>query len=235
MQLFYNNTLTIASKILTFNKIESRHIVKVLRKKEGAILNITNGKGLLFKGKIIEANEKHCKVSLISVKKQQKEHPYNLHIAIAPTKLNDRFEWFLEKATEIGVDQITPILCDHSERKVIKLERLQKVIIAAAKQSLHFNFPILNKLTSFKNFISQKNKDLKLIAHCEAQEKLSLKQAVNAKEDVCILIGPEGDFSSAEIEVAIQNNYKPVSLGKTRLRTETAGVVACHSLAFINE
>ena len=235
MQLFYNNSLTIASKILTFDKIESRHIVKVLRKKEGAILNITNGRGLLFKGEIIDTADKRCTVNLINVTKQQKEHPYNLHVAIAPTKLNDRFEWFLEKATEIGVDQITPLLCAHSERKVIKPERLEKVIVTAAKQSLHYNFPILNKLTSFNDFIAQEIKAVKLLAHCEDQEKFLLKQVVKAKQDVCILIGPEGDFSPTEIKLALDNNFKPVSLGNSRLRTETAGIVACHSIAFINE
>jgi len=235
MQLFYNKSLTISTKILTFDKIESRHIVKVLRKKEGAILNITNGFGLLFKGKIIDASEKHCTVNLIAIEKQKKEHPYNLHIAIAPTKLNDRFEWFLEKATEIGIDQITPLLCEHSERKVIKPERMEKVIITAAKQSLHFNFPKLNEIISLKDFLNIENKDLKLIAHCENQEKVLLKNAVKPKQDVCILIGPEGDFSNKEINMAIQNNYKPVSLGNSRLRTETAGIVACHSVAFINE
>ncbi|MFK5890642.1 MAG: 16S rRNA (uracil(1498)-N(3))-methyltransferase [Flavobacteriaceae bacterium] len=235
MQLFYNKSLTVNDKLLTFDKVESRHIVKVLRKKEGVILNITNGRGLLFKGEIIDANEKHCTVSLIAIEKQEKEHPYKLHIAIAPTKLNDRFEWFLEKVTEIGIDQITPLLCDHSERKVIKPERLEKVIVTAAKQSLHFNFPVLNKLTSFKDFIYQENKALKLIAHCEEGVKVLLKNTVKPKQNICILIGPEGDFSSSEIKEALKNDFKPVSLGNSRLRTETAGVVACHSVAFINE
>lgn len=235
MQLFYNKSLTAEDKKLTFDKIESRHIVKVLRKKEGAILNITNGKGLLFKGEIYDASDKRCSVKIINITNPHKESPYHLHLAIAPTKLNDRFEWFLEKATEIGVDQITPLLCAHSERKVIKPERLEKVIISAAKQSLHYNFPILNNLTSFNDFIAQELKALKLIAHCEDQEKLLLKQVIKAKQDVCILIGPEGDFSPTEIKLALENNFKPVSLGNSRLRTETAGIVACHSIAFINE
>jgi len=235
MQLFYNKSLTANDKLLTFDKIESRHIIKVLRKKEGSVLNITNGNGLLFKGEIIDANEKHCTVSLIAVEKQEKEHPYKLHIAIAPTKLNDRFEWFLEKTTEIGIDEITPLLCEHSERKVIKTARLEKVIITAAKQSLHYNFPKLNELTSFKDFINQENKALKLIAHCEEDVKVLLKNAVKPKQNVCILIGPEGDFSTSEIKDALKIGFKPVSLGNSRLRTETAGVVACHSIAFINE
>ncbi len=235
MQLFYNKSLTQNTKILIFDKIESRHIIKVLRKEEGAILNITNGKGLLFKGKITEADEKHCTVNLIAVEKQEKEHPYSLHIAIAPTKLNGRFEWFLEKATEIGIDQITPLLCKHSERKVIKTERLEKVIVTAAKQSLHFNFPILNKLIPFPDFILQKNNDLKLIAHCEDSDKLSFKDIVKPKQNITVLIGPEGDFSKQEINLALQNEYKPISLGKTRLRTETAGIVACQNVAYVNQ
>jgi 16S rRNA (uracil1498-N3)-methyltransferase len=234
MQLFYNALLNKNSKTLTFDKIESRHIIKVLRKKEGAILNITNGKGLLFYGEIIETHEKHCSVNIVKIEAKKRPRDYTLHIAIAPTKNNERFEWFLEKATEIGIDKITPLLCEHSERKVIKSERLEKIIISASKQSLHFNFPILNKLTSFSDFIKQNHTYLKLIAHCEDQEKILLKNIVKSKENICVLIGPEGDFSKQEIKMALQNNFKPVSLGKTRLRTETAGIVACHSIAFIN-
>ncbi len=234
MQLFYNALLNNNSKTLTFDKIESRHIVKVLRKKEGTILNITNGKGLLFCGKIYKAHEKHCSVNIIKIESKKRERNYTLHIAIAPTKNIERFEWFLEKVTEIGIDKITPILCEHSERKIIKPERLEKIIVSASKQSLHFRFPVLNKLTSFSDFISQNHTDLKLIAHCEDQEKILLKDIVKPKENLFILIGPEGDFSKHEIKIALQNNFKPVSLGKTRLRTETAGIVACHSIAFIN-
>lgn len=235
MQLFFNHTLTKESKILTFDKIESKHIIKVLRKKEGDILQITNGKGLLFEASIFDANEKHCSVTILSIIEKPKSHPYYLHIAIAPTKLNERFEWFLEKVTEIGIDEITPLLCEHSERKVIKTDRFEKIIVAASKQSLHFHSPKLNELTSFSDFMSQKREGLKLIAHCEDQDKILLKQVVKPNETVTILIGPEGDFSLKEIKLALKNNYKPVSLGNSRLRTETAGIVACHSVAFINE
>lgn len=235
MQLFFNHTLTKDSKLLTFDKIESRHIVKVLRKKEGDILNISNGKGLFFEAVIFEANEKHCSVNITKTIEKPKAHPYHLHIAIAPTKLNERFEWFLEKATEIGIDEITPLLCDHSERKVIKSERLEKILISASKQSLHFHSPKLNDMISFTDFISQGVDGLKLIAHCEDQDKILLKQLVKPNDKVTILIGPEGDFSLQEIKLAIKNAYKPVSLGNSRLRTETAGIVACHSVAFINE
>jgi len=235
MQLFYNKKLNNHSKKITFDKIESRHIVRVLRKKEGDILYITNGKGLLFYGKIIDSTGKLCSAVIIKTEEKYKQHSYNLHIGIAPTKNIDRFEWFLEKATEIGVDKITPLLCKHSERKLIKNERLEKIIVAAAKQSLHFNFPILDKLTSFSDFISQKNHAKSFIAHCKNQEKNTLKKLVYPKENITILIGPEGDFSIQEIKLALQNDFKPISLGNTRLRTETAGIVACQSIAFINE
>jgi len=235
MQLFYNNSINNNSKKITFNKIESRHIIRVLRKKEGDILHITNGKGLLFYGKIIDSSEKLCSAVIIKTKNKLKEHPYNLHIAIAPTKNIERFEWFLEKATEIGIDKITPLLCEHSERKIIKPERLEKIIVAASKQSLHFNFPILDELTSFSDFISKKTNCNNFVAHCENQEKSLLKNLIKPKENVCVMIGPEGDFSIQEIKLALQNGFKPLSLGNTRLRTETAGIVACHSVAFINE
>lgn len=235
MQLFFNHTLTKESKLLIFDKIESRHIIKVLRKKESDILQITNGKGLLFQASIFDANEKQCSVSILSVIEKPKSHPYYLHIAIAPTKLNERFEWFLEKATEIGIDEITPLLCEHSERKIIKTARFEKIIIAASKQSLHFHSPKLNELTSLSEFMTKEIGGSKLIAHCEDQDKILLKQVVKPNETITILIGPEGDFSLQEIKLALKNNYKPVSLGNSRLRTETAGIVACHSVAFINE
>jgi 16S rRNA (uracil1498-N3)-methyltransferase len=235
MQLFYNKNITNTTKEVTFDKIESRHIVRVLRKKEGDFVFITNGLGSLFTAKILIANDKKCLVEI--TESQNKPNPKNfyLHIAIAPTKLNDRFEWFLEKATEIGIDEITPIICEHSERKIVKLERMEKIIHAAAKQSLKFYFPKINTPTSFKNFIKTSFNGKKLIAHCEKTTKENLKNIVQKKDCVLILIGPEGDFSQNEIQQSLAHNYIPVSLGKSRLRTETAGVVAVHSVAFINE
>ncbi len=235
MQLFYNPNINNTSSQFTFDKIESKHIVKVLRKKEGDILVISNGKGMLFSAKILFANEKKCTVEII--KSELKENPrnYYLHIAIAPTKNNDRLEWFLEKATEIGIDEITPILCKHSERKVIKQERLNKVIISAMKQSLKFRLPKLNELTPFNNFINQDFEGDLCIAHCEDTDKKTLKNILKPQQKITILIGPEGDFSNKEIEMALQQNFIPVSLGKSRLRTETAGIVAAQSVAFYNE
>jgi 16S rRNA (uracil1498-N3)-methyltransferase len=235
MQLFYNPTITKNTQQITFDKTESRHIVRVLRKKEGDKVYITNGNGILFTASINLANDKKCLVTITNIEEKLKKRNYYLHIAIAPTKLNDRFEWFLEKATEIGVDEITPIICNHSERKIVKIERMQKIIHAAAKQSLKFYFPKINDPISFQNFIKTTIEGKKLIAHCEKTKKNSLKSVVQKQENTTILIGPEGDFSPNEIALSLQHNYIPVSLGESRLRTETAGVVAVHSVAFINE
>ena len=234
MQLFYNPELTETTTQFVFPKDESKHITKVLRKKEGDILHITNGKGWLFKAEINLADIKHCTVNVIT-KTFQKQRDYNLHPAVAPTKMNDRYEWFLEKATEIGIDSITPIICDHSERKVIKKERFDKIVQSAMKQSLHYYLPKLNNAIRFSEFIEQEFKGQRFIAHCEELDKKTLKQALQPKQDVTILIGPEGDFSVKEIKTALEHQFIPVTLGDTRLRTETAAIVACHSVAFYNQ
>lgn len=236
MQLFYNPNISDDAKEVTFEKEESRHIVKVLRMKEGDSFKITNGKGSFFSAEIISANPKSCVVKIIS-KEEQPPLLYQLHLAVAPTKLNDRYEWFLEKATEIGISEITPIICDHSERKAIKPERYEKILQSAMKQSLKAYLPILNDTISFKDFMGfEKTFDgSKYIAHCEEDDKKSLKSVLLPKEKVLILIGPEGDFSTEEIELAKANGFIPVTLGENRLRTETAAIVACHSVAFSNE
>ena len=235
MQLFYNAEITSNTKQFTFDKTESRHIVRVLRKNEGDQIQITNGKGQLFTSKIEIANDKKCLVNIVSVENYKKHWNYYLHIAIAPTKLNDRFEWFLEKATEIGIDEITPIICDHSERKILKTDRMEKIIHAAAKQSLKYHFPKLNNPITFKEFINSTFEGQLFIAHCEETTKKSLKTVIKQNQKTTILIGPEGDFSSKEIEQSLVHNFIPVSLGESRLRTETAGLVAVHSVAFVND
>ena len=234
MQLFYNPDINETTTSFTFDKEESKHIVKVLRKSVGDVLRITNGKGWLFDAKITNADIKKCQVNISSAK-QQPKRDYSLHLAVAPTKMNDRFEWFLEKTTEIGIDTITPILCDHSERKVIKLDRFEKILQSAMKQSLQCYLPTINELTPFNSFINQDFKGQKFIAHCEETDRKSLKNQLKSKQDITILIGPEGDFSVKEIETALQHNFIPVTLGNTRLRTETAAIAACHSAAFVNE
>ena len=234
MQLFYNPDITNQTKQFSFNREESKHIVKVLRKRTGDQLHITNGKGWLFTSEIIIADIKKCTVS-IETKTLQTKHNYNLHLVVSPTKMNDRYEWFLEKATEIGIDSITPIICDHSERKIIKQERFEKIIQSAMKQSLHCYLPKLSQALTFKDFMKQEFNGQLFIAHCEESVRKSFKKQLQPKQDVTILIGPEGDFSVKEIEMAIENNFIPVTLGETRLRTETAAIVACHSVAYTNE
>ncbi|KIA98570.1 16S rRNA methyltransferase [Flavobacterium sp. KMS] len=234
MQLFYNPNIDETTQEFSFDKEESKHIIKVLRKKDSDILHVTNGLGYLFETEITLASDNKCTVKIISVEKAQ-DPKYRLHLAVAPTKMNDRYEWFLEKATEIGIHEITPIICDRSERKVINIERFEKIILSAMKQSNELYLPKLNEAISFKEFVKRKNEGLQLIAHCEETDKKSLKSVLKPNENVTLLIGPEGDFSEKEIALAIENNFQPVSLGNTRLRTETAAMVACHSVAFFNE
>ncbi|CAL66619.1 16S rRNA (uracil(1498)-N(3))-methyltransferase [Christiangramia forsetii] len=235
MQLFYNPEISEKDKQIIFPKDESKHIVKVLRKSEGDILNITNGNGLLINAEIIKADIKQCLAKVISVEKQPAP-PYYVHMIVAPTKMNDRYEWFLEKAMEIGVHEITPIICDHSERKVVKLNRFERVLQSAMKQSLHYRMPKLNDPINFSDFIATEIEGSKYIAHCEEETgKNYLQNEIIPGENINILIGPEGDFSKEEIEKAINKGWNAVSLGDSRLRTETAAIVACHSVALINQ
>ena len=234
MQLFFTSLLSEKDKTFVFDKEESKHIIKVLRKKEGDIMFVTNGLGFLFKTKIKLASDSKCSVEIISFEKKAPKK-FKLHLAIAPTKMNERFEWFLEKATEIGIDEITPILCDHSERKIINTDRFKKIIESAMKQSLHYFIPKLNEPLLYKDFIKNRYKGQKFIAHCEETQKKGLKNELLLNENYTILIGPEGDFSEKEIKLAIENEFLAVSLGNTRLRTETAAIVACHSVVFFNE
>ncbi len=233
MQLFYNPRLDNSASQFMFSAEESKHIIKVLRKKEGDILKITNGKGYLFEAKILLATAKKCKAEIISTTKKHHKM-YWLHMVVAPTKMNDRFEWFLEKATEIGVHEITPIICENSERKTLKMERMEKIIQSAMKQSLQTFLPKLNEPLSYKKFMAKEHKGLLFIAHCENDEKVDLKRRVAPDKDVTILIGPEGDFSRSEIEMAYDDSFLPISLGENRLRTETAAIVACTTVAMIN-
>jgi 16S rRNA (uracil1498-N3)-methyltransferase len=230
MQLFYlenpKNEIILSSE-------ESKHTTKVLRKKEGDVLDFTDGKGNFYKAEITLADSRKCRLQIVSSGQKEKQHNYHLHIAITPTKNIDRFEWFLEKATEIGIDEITPIICSRSERKVIKTERCNKILLSAMKQSLKFHLPKLNEAISLNDFINQDFEGAKYIAHCENEEKNELK-TVNKTEKYLILIGPEGDFSPKEIDLALQKQFKAVSLGTSRLRTETAGIIAAHTINMKN-
>ncbi len=232
-QLFYNSNLKENSERFSFSPEESKHIVKVLRKKVGDILLITNGSGLVFKARIIDTSHKKCEAAILSFEKKI-EPMHHLHLVVAPTKNNDRFEWFLEKATEIGINEITPIICERSERKVIKLERMQKVIQSAMKQSLQAFLPKINEPIALNDYLAKEQEGLLFIAHCAEGEKLELKRRVAADKDITVLIGPEGDFTESEIKTALEAGFLPVSLGKNRLRTETAALVACTTVAIIN-
>ena len=232
MRLFYAEHIEIPH--FTFGEQESKHIAKVLRLQTGNKLLLTDGKGFFYEAEISEISNKKCSVNILK-KEQQQKHDYYLHIAISPTKNNDRFEWFLEKATEIGIDEITPLLTKNSERTRIKAERFQKVIESAMKQSHKAYHPKLNELTSFDDFLNSKlDYDKKLIAHCYDDKKYSLKKAVQEKQRVLIMIGPEGDFTLEEVELATRKGINPLSLGEYRLRTETAGIASVQSVAFIN-
>jgi 16S rRNA (uracil1498-N3)-methyltransferase len=232
MQQFYTPDIDADIKTHAFNENESKHIARVLRKKSGDTIRLTNGKGLILYG-ILEVNSpKHCSITITSTEFVNTPETY-VHIAVAPTKNMDRFEWFLEKATELGVQRITPILCDRSERKVLKTERCEKIIEAALKQSLRAHKPILDPLTPLKELNTSAS--ISCIAHCENTDKEKLQRVVNQQSNVCILIGPEGDFSKKEITWAKELGIKAVDLGKARLRTETAALVACHTVLLINE
>jgi len=234
MQLFYNSDVKPEDKSFFFDKEESKHIIKVLRKKESDKIFLTNGLGYFFESEIISAFEKKCEIRITNVQFHEPTS-YHIHIAVAPTKMNDRLEWFLEKATEIGIHEITPIICDNSERKVYKIDRAEKIVQSAMKQSLQMYLPKINEPISYSQFVKQTIDGQKFIAHCEETERKAFQNEIKPNEKVTILIGPEGDFSSKEIKLAIENQFIPVTLGNTRLRTETAALVACHTIALINE
>lgn len=235
MQLFFHPEVSENDQEVRFSREESKHIVKVLRKREGDNLQLTNGKGWIFETELTLADPNNCSARILKAEKEPAA-PYHLHLAVAPTKMNDRYEWFLEKATEIGVHEITPVICEHSERKVVKINRFRRVIQSALKQSLHARLPKLNEPVSFAEFMEQGFSEAKFIAHCEEDKpRKLLSRGVKKGISATILIGPEGDFSSGEIELAMVKGWEPVSLGISRLRTETAGVVACHTVSLINE
>lgn len=233
MNIFY--TPDIEGNTYTLNEEESKHCVRVLRMMVGDAINLVDGKGGFYTAKIADANPKRCRVDVVSKIEDYGKRPYYLHIAIGPTKLIDRYEWFLEKVTEIGIDEITPLESFHSERRVVKQERSEKVVTAAVKQSMKAFHPIVNEITSFKELVKLPFNGKRLIAHCNVGNKILLKKALEPNENALILIGPEGDFSVEEVEMAVQNGFVEISLGDSRLRTETAGVVACDTLSFINQ
>ena len=216
---------------------ESNHCVQVLRRTAGDEVQVTDGVGNLYHCIIINPHRKHCELRIESVETPAPLHEGYVHVCLAPTKNIDRTEWAIEKCVEMGVDEITPILCEHSERKTVNLERLQKILVSAAKQSLKTRFPILNPLTKMTDLRIEGDK---YIAHCiegykATDNKFALQQQIVRGHQTTVLIGPEGDFSPSEVEWALSNGYVPISLGAARLRTETAAIVACHTAILINE
>ena len=233
MNLFY--TPDVEGEEYTLNPEESKHCVRVLRFSDGEPVTLVDGKGNWYQGEIERADVKGCKVRIFEKKSDEMKRPFRLHLAIAPTKNLDRIEWMLEKCTEMGIDEITMLCTEHSERKVVKEERLEKVLIAAMKQSLKASLPKLNSMVSFKEFVKDRTESCRCIAHCHLGEKKRLDEIYLPGDDVVILIGPEGDFSPQEVKWAEEVGFIPITLGTSRLRTETAGIVACHSINFMNK
>ena len=233
MRLFYNKDLLEDDSRLIIEREESRHIVRVLRRKVGDTIYVTNGKGILFTTKIDVINKNNTELKITNSKKESKTK-FHINIAVAPTKNNDRIEWFIEKSTEIGINTISTILCEKSERKKIKMDRLEKIIISAMKQSLQLHKPILQELVSFEGFIKNCKSDNKFIAHCKESEKLFLNNCKLKAKTISVLIGPEGGFSDNEIDLAEKHGFISVSLGNNRLRTETAAIAATQILSAYN-
>lgn len=225
MNIFYCPEITNDKVIL--DETESQHAIKVLRLVQGDRIILFDGKGGKYEGEIDQPHHKKCGVT-ITKKEFIPKRSFHLHIAIAPTKMNDRMEWFLEKATEIGVDEITPVISERSERRTINHDRFEKVLIAAMKQSMNPWLPVLNEQIEFKLFLEKTNPGF--IAHCMETEKTPLKNCNFKQNNFTVLIGPEGDFTESEIRSAFDKEWKPISLGDSRLRTETAGIVACHTV-----
>lgn len=214
---------------------EALHCIRVLRLKQGDEIFLTDGKGFFYKAEIDMVSGKRCLVSVKETISQEQHWAGYLHIAMAPTKNMDRTEWFAEKATEIGFNELTFLNCRFSERKVIKTERIEKILVSAVKQSLKATVPVLNEMTDFTKFIEKDFPGQKFIAHCYEGEKPLLRDVLRRNEDALVLIGPEGDFSPEEVEKALAKGFIPISLGKSRLRTETAALVACHTMNLLNQ
>ncbi len=232
MNIFYLPEIDPAGA--TLSEEESGHAIRVLRLKEHDPVTLVNGKGILFEAEISVAHPKKCQLRIIRFWEEYEKRSYTIHLAVAPTKNQDRMEWLVEKATEIGLDEFTPLLCRFSERKQIQHNRLEKIAVAAMKQSLKAYLPGIREMIAFEQFISHPFPGQKFIAHCYPGDKPFLKDLVDRDENVLVLIGPEGDFSPEEVTLAIAAGFHEVSLGRSRLRTETAALAACHTVALCN-
>lgn len=236
MQLFFTPDLNPSLENFILSEEESKHAIRVLRMDTGDRLHLIDGRGGLYEAQIIDPHPKRTVLTILNVEEEFQRPKYHLHIAVGPTKNIDRIEWFLEKATEVGIQEITPVICEHSERKEVKLDRLNKVVVAAMKQSLKAYLPKLNPAVSFKQFLREIPKEgvQKAIAHCVDAEKKYLNQVLEPAQHYIILIGPEGDFSEEEIDLALQMGFHPISLGEARLRTETAALATCMEVSLLN-
>ncbi len=233
MHLFY--TPDLRSEIYVLSEDESKHCTRVLRLQQGDTIYLVDGIGGLYTAIIQDANQKKCQLQVIEKQMEYGKLPYSTHIAVAPTKNIDRMEWFVEKAVEIGVSEITFLLCEHSERRNLKLDRLEKIAVSAMKQSQKGYLPRLHDLTPYNRFIQKSLPSHTFIAHLEDDATKSIKEHYRYGQPHCILIGPEGDFSPGEIAAAYQAGIQPVTLGTSRLRTETAALVACHTLHVLHD
>lgn len=231
MNLFYQPL--IPQGALHLDPDESRHAIKVLRKRNGDLISVTDGKGVFYEGIITDADARQCTFDIHSTTTGTKKN-FRIHIGISPTKNADRIEWFVEKSVEFGVDEITLLQCDHTERQHLKVERLNKTAVSAMKQSLKATLPIIHPITDFKNVLISTNDEQKYIAHVDGRNQQHLQQLVEGGLSYLVLIGPEGDFSTDELTLAGAHGFKKVSLGPSRLRTETAGIAACHILNLAN-
>jgi 16S rRNA (uracil1498-N3)-methyltransferase len=231
MQIFY--TPDIAGMEYFLSEDESKHAIRVLRMNEGDAIYLVDGKGTFFEAVIASAHPKKCHILVQNVVKDYEKRDYYLHIAISPLKNADRFEWFLEKATEIGIDAITPLFCKRTEKKNFNMERSNRIIESAMKQSIKAFHPILYPMAKIGDFVKGATGDIKMIACCEGERHL-IRDCYKPGQKVLILIGPEGDFTEEEMALAKSAGFTPITLGKSRLRTETAGLAACHSVHFLN-
>lgn len=233
MHIFYAPHI---AETLTLPEVESGHCIRVLRLTEGDEIGVIDGEGTFYKAVITLAHSKRCGVRIVETSSQPASWAGKIEIAIAPTKNLDRIEWFAEKATEMGIDRIVPLLCRFSERKELKTERILKILVSAMKQSIKAVLPCIEAMTPFEKYVREPYDGQKFIAHCYADsERILLSQCYKAGSCARILIGPEGDFSPEEVQLAIANGYQPISLGASRLRTETAALAACHTLHTVNE
>ncbi len=240
MHLFYTPDINSSATTYTLNEEESKHCIKVLRLGNGKRIQLVDGVGGFYTAEIMDDNPKRCSVKITDVKTGVGKKDWSIQMLIAPTKNNDRIEWFVEKATEIGIDRISFINCKNSERIVIKTERAEKVAIAAMKQSLKAYLPLIDEMADFKKVLESLNNSTakKMIAHCDAfsnNSKKHIKEVYKKTESAIILIGPEGDFTKDEIEYALKNGFEEITLGESRLRTETAAVYACTVVNVLNE